>query len=246
MWTKTSDRWQKKPGSFDKLNMQHIFPSNNKYGIPNLIAPTMIELPEPPTCLIPYNLRVRSELGYSDAAMHFFLDDYRFEFVWTNPTQSFERISKAWLAVTPDFSLYADFPIAAQIWNTYRNRWCGAFWQSKGLVVVPSVSWSTTESYDFCFEGIEKHSPVAISTQGMKWDSETLEKFQEGMSEMVRRIEPRFIISYGKMDEELVSQYPDTPIKLYPTYWDGLTKARKAGIAKDFYSGEPSVHNGEF
>mgnify|MGYP002397393380 CR=1 FL=1 len=105
MWTRTSDRWAKKPGSFDKLNIRYLFESSNKYGIPDLKAPTFQELPEPPSCLIPYNIRVRSELGYTDAALHCFIDDYRIEPIFTNPEQSFQRVSKTHLAITPDFSL---------------------------------------------------------------------------------------------------------------------------------------------
>jgi hypothetical protein len=246
MWTRTSDRWVKKPGSWDKLNMRNIYPSDSQYGIPTVPAPSILELPEPPTCLIPYNLRVRSEMGYKDAAMHFFLDDYRFEFVWDKPIQSWERISKSWLALTPDFSLYADYPKAAQIWNTYRNRWCGAHWQSKGIVVVPTISWSTPDSYEYCFDGIEYTSPVAVSTQGIKWDSDTNERFKEGFDVMLNKINPRFVICYGKMDEELLKVYTQINIKTYPTYWDGLKKARKLGIAQDFYSGESTIHNGQF
>lgn len=246
MWTRSSDRWNVKPGSWDKLNMQYQFDSTNKYGIPDLKAPTLIELPEPPTCLIPYNIRVRSELGYVDAAMHFFLDDYRFELVWTKPHQTLQRIKQAWLALTPDFSLYADWPLAAQIWNTYRSRWCGAFWQSHGLVIIPSVAWSDRRSFDFCFEGISYRSPVAISTQGMKFDTATTRRFEEGYSEMINRINPRFIICYGKLEERLKYKFQGTTVKCYPTYWEGLKKARKLGIPEDFYTGAPTIHNGEY
>lgn len=151
-WTRTSDRWKSKPGSFDDLNLSQPFPSSNKYGIPDLHLHTEDEIPEPPSCLLPYNIRVRSEKGYEDSAMSFFVDDYRFSFVWNNPTSSFQRIEKANIALTPDFSLYADFPLSAQIWNTYRNRWCGAYWQSKGVTVIPTISWSTPESYELCLK----------------------------------------------------------------------------------------------
>jgi hypothetical protein len=246
VWTRSSDRWTTRPGSWDTLNLRQRFDSDNEYGIPYLTVPSIKELPEPPTCLLPYNLRVRSEVGYKDAAMHFFLDDYRFEFVWNKPNQAFERISKAWLVVTPDFSLYADYPIAAQIWNTYRNRWCGALWQSKGLVVVPTIAWSTPESYSFCFDGVSTGSPVAISTQGIKWDDGTYKRFEHGFNTMMDRINPRFVISYGKVDDKLRKLAPDSTIREYPTYWAGLKKARKLGIAEDFYTGAATVHNGEF
>lgn len=66
----------------------------------------------------------------------------------------------------PDFSMYSDLPLAIQIYNTFRRRWCGAFWQEQGLNVIPSVCWGTSESYDFCFEGIEKGSIVAVLSFG--------------------------------------------------------------------------------
>lgn len=244
-WTRTSDRWNSKPGAWDRLNMRYIYPSSNKYGIPDLEPPTIEELPEPPICLIPYNIRVRSDLGYADAALHFFIDDYRFELAWSHPEQAFQRVSKSWLALTPDFSLYTDYPTVAQIWNTYRNRWCGAFWQSRGITVVPSVSWSDESSFDFCFDGIHKNSPVAISTQGIKWDEQTINYFETGYNEMISRISPRFVICYGKMDKELKTRHPDTLVKCYPTYWENLKKARKEGTQDSFFAGELQAHTME-
>ena len=224
--------------------MTHIFPSSSPYGIPDIAAPSIEDVPEPPLCLIPYNIRVRSQLGYTDAAMHFFLDDYRFEYVWSNPNQAFERIGKAWLALTPDFSLYMEFPKVAQIWNTYRNRWCGAFWQSQGVAVIPTIAWSDESSYEFCFDGVEHCSPVAVSTVGLRGEEGAHERFARGFDEMVARINPRFIINYGKLPSSLKDKY-NMPIKAYPTYWDSLKKARKLGKAEDFYAGDAAIHKGE-
>ena len=46
--------------------------------------------------------------------------------------------------------------------------WCGAYWQSKGLTVIPTISWSTPSSYDFCFDGVEENSIVAVGMIGCK------------------------------------------------------------------------------
>ena len=35
---------------------------------------------------------------------------------------------------------------------------------SKGIRVIPSVSWGNENTFEFCFEGIEKGSTVAVST----------------------------------------------------------------------------------
>ena len=42
-----------------------------------------------------------------------------------------------------------------QMYNTFQNRWCGAYLVSKGIPVIPTVSWGDKSTFDFCFEGIE-------------------------------------------------------------------------------------------
>ena len=128
---------------------------------------------------------------------HFFLDDYQFERVWNTPKKYLTRAFRYKGLLTPDFSLYTDYPIAIQIWNTYRNRWCGQYWQMKGCKVIPTISWSTKESYDFCFNGIEKGSKVAISNIGVINNKENLKLFYQGYYEMIKQIEPEEIILYG-------------------------------------------------
>lgn len=57
---------------------------------------------------------------------------------------------------TPDYSLYADMPIPMLIWNTYRSRFLGAYYQAEGVKIIPTVSWSLENSFDFCFAGLPK------------------------------------------------------------------------------------------
>jgi hypothetical protein len=64
----------------------------------------------------------------------------------------------------PDFSLYPDWPIAAQLWNTYRSRWLGRYWQQGGLPVIPTVNWSDQRSFPFCVDGIETGQLLSIGT----------------------------------------------------------------------------------
>ena len=50
--------------------------------------------------------------------------------------------------ITPDFSLYRDWPVMLQQWNVYHSRWVGRFWQEHGLRIIPTVNWSTPDSYE--------------------------------------------------------------------------------------------------
>lgn len=100
--------------------------------------------------------------------VHFFIDDYRFKGIYNNPDKSLEKLSQYAFLLTPDYSLYADMNLWRQIESVAHSRWIGAYWQSKGLKVIPTLSWSDARSYSFCFDGVEQNSIVAIGMIGCK------------------------------------------------------------------------------
>lgn len=129
--------------------------------------------------------------------IHFFLDDYQFERLWSNPEGYIEILKDYECILSPDFSLYMDMPMPMKIWNIYRSRLIGSYYQSCGLKVIPTISWGEPETYKFCFLGIPKKSIVAISTIGVKENSNALEIWTDGMNAMIRSIKPSAIIVYG-------------------------------------------------
>ena len=132
--------------------------------------------------------------------VHFFLYDYRFERVWKNPDNDIEKLSRYRAVLSPDFSMYLEMAPVMQIYNVFRNRWCGAYWASKGIRVIPSVNWGDESTFDFCFQGIEKGSTVAVSTymaSESEHHKEQKEWFMAGYNEMLRQIEPKRIICYN-------------------------------------------------
>lgn len=132
--------------------------------------------------------------------LHFFVDDYKFLAAYNNPEKFLEKVSQYMFACTPDFSAYADMNYWRQIESVGHSRWCGAFWQSQGVKVIPTIGWSTKASYDFCFDAVEKGSTVAIGMIGCK---HAKEEFLAGYSEMLRRIEPEAILCVGRPFEEM-------------------------------------------
>ena len=138
--------------------------------------------------------------NHLDRMVHFFLYDYRFERVWKNPDNDIEKLSRYRAVLSPDFSMYLEMAPVMQLYNIFRNRWCGAYWASKGLRVIPSVNWGDESTFDFCFQGVEKGSTVAVSTY-MASESEhhkdQKEWFMAGYNEMLRQIEPERIICYN-------------------------------------------------
>lgn len=135
-----------------------------------------------------------------DKGVHFFVDDYRFESIYRNPERSYPKFAQYRFVLTPDFSLYADMPMWRQIESVAKNRWCGAWWQERGMTVLPTVSWSTSPSYDFCFDGIEEGSCVAVSTIGCRRNRTG---FMRGYDAMLERLQPEAVICFGKPFKEM-------------------------------------------
>lgn len=135
-----------------------------------------------------------------DSIVHFFLDDYRFESIYNNPEKKLETLKQYKAVLTPDFSMFTEMPIALQLFSAFKNRWVGAYLQEQGISVIPTVRWGDLTSFNFCFDGIEKGSNVAVSTIGSKKEKS---HFMLGYNEMLSRIKPSKIICYGKPFEEM-------------------------------------------
>lgn len=136
-----------------------------------------------------------------NVGIHFYLDDYQFERVWNKPEDYIEILKQYECIFSPDFSLYMDMPIAMKIWNVYRSRLIGQYYQEQGIKVIPTLSWAEKETFEFCFDGIPKESIVSISTIGVKRNKEALKIWNAGVDELIKRIKPSTILIYGgKLD----------------------------------------------
>lgn len=216
--TRTSCNWASQPGKFDVLNLRETFLSSNSYGIPDL-APTDFV----PANLAAWNMhRHRSYAAMTGGALHFFLDDYRFETAWSAPERLLPRVQTVGAALTPDFSLWRDMPRAAQIWNIYRSRWCGAYWQSHGIEVIPTACWGAHDTFDFCFDGIPPNSTVAISSMGIRKSVIDQALFRAGVEALISVTQPKLLLAYGRLRFCDGIDLPD--VREYPTFWDRRRK----------------------
>ena len=148
-----------------------------------------------PEDLIGFNYAKTSQ--NKNCGIHFYVDDYQFERLWNAPEKYIDVLREYKCILTPDFSLYMDMPMPMKIWNIYRSRQIGAYYQSMGIKVIPTMSWAEAETFEFCFLGIPKGSIVSVSTIGVKQNSEALQIWEDGMREMIKQIEPSTILVYG-------------------------------------------------
>lgn len=126
--------------------------------------------------------------------IHFFTYDWLFDNVYDNAEKAVSKLKQYYALLTPDFSTYSTMPLILQAYSTFKNRWCGAFWQSIGLKVIPTIEWAEEPSYEFCFDGIEKGSTVTVATY-CRYDTVG---FIKGYNKMLEVIKPKTIICYGE------------------------------------------------
>ena len=174
------------------LFMRNSFATDGKWGVP-LIKKQ--ELPNDDIMLVACSdTRANDNESNKEKGVHFFVDDYRFSGIYDNPERSLERYSQYSFLLTPDFSTYADMDLWRQLESVAKNRWVGAYWQSKGKVVIPTISWGDARSFEFCFDGVEQGGIVAVGMIGCK-HSRTA--FMRGYNEMLERLKPKMIIVFG-------------------------------------------------
>ena len=151
---------------------------------------------------IPFNIAKGAEQKHK-YYVHFYIDDYQFERVWQKPEKYLELLKQFKGVIAPDFSLYTDMPKAMQIWNCYRSRALAYYWKKNGIEVIPNATWSDESSYSWCFDGLPKHSTIAVSSVGSIKNPKALLKFCKGFKEMDKQLSPTKIIFYGVIPESL-------------------------------------------
>jgi len=140
------------------------------------------------------------------AWVRFFMHDYKFVKILRSPELWVEKLKNHQGIISPDFSVYYDMPLHEQISSVAKNRAVGYYFAKNGMNVIPSVNWGGKESFEFCFDGIEKGSVVAVGTYGCVKRLQDREYFERGFIAMLNRIEPPTVVIYGSDSDRII--YP--------------------------------------
>jgi len=226
------------------LFLRNAFNSDEPWSIP-IIPKVDINLSEDSDLrLIGFNKVKNGKDNHYKRMVHFFLYDYEFECIWDNPEKYVDTLKEYKAVLTPDFSMYIEMNPVMQLYNTFRNRWVGAFLHEKGIKVIPTVNWGLENTFDFCFNGIEKGSVVAVSTYMVSEHgnhSDQKEFFMKGYNEMLKRIEPELIICYHEPFPEMTGNilYINYELSSWLHYSDDECKSKSdhtySPIIKRFY-----------
>lgn len=166
------------------LFLRNEYPITSDYGMPILGKANLLRFDG----LMSYHDTRPNDARAKETSylIHFFKDDYRFEFLYEKPygpvgEARLKKLAQYTAVCTPDFSLYPEMPLPIQQAQIFKSRWCGAFWESMGLNVIPTVTWADERSFAFCFNGLPEHSIVAVSTTGC---SEHKNPFMRGYNKL--------------------------------------------------------------
>lgn len=173
------------------------FTGDGRWGIPLVRRQELIE---GDIDLIAYADTKPNDLLNRHRGVHFFVDDPRFRGIYRCPERSLEKLQQYRFVLTPDNSVYACMKPWTQLQAVAENRWVGAYWQSQGLTVYPTISWGTAQTFEFCFRGVEPGSTVAIATYACRSE---VTLYLSGYFEMLKQLEPEHIICLGEPFPEM-------------------------------------------
>ena len=188
-----------------------VFPGVGKYDIPRILPMKV----EQPVEMIGFNFAAKYKHP-ERVGIHFFLKDYQFSRLWTSPDMYTGMLRRFRFVCTPDFSMYTDFPLALQINSHYRKHWLGAYWQSKGITVIPTICWSDERSFEWCFDGEPEKSTVAISSVGTQLNERSKRLFLLGYQQMMSRLQPNIVLFHGRIPAEISAKMEGTNGKNSP------------------------------
>ena len=214
MKQRSSHNWKTKSGGWDSLNTELI-----DFYLDYPVLSSMLQV---------YSFQLVICNNYNaiteQSLISTFVDDYILERYWNAPKKYIEYFKKAKYVMSPDYSLLLGMPKPMQMWNVYRNRLVGHVWQSAGINVIPTISWSDKNSFEYCFNGIGIGSIVAVSNIGCV-NEEKKYYFDAGFEELKNRINPTKILF--QCNKKYKEHYKDERIIFVDSFWDNKRKQLK-------------------
>ena len=99
--------------------------------------------------------------------VHSFCYDKHLLRAYNNPINYLHRVSRYYAVATFDFSMHKGMDFRHILAAIYDNRWIGAFMQTHGKKVIPTVGWVHPDENNICFAGLRNGGTFMISTLGV-------------------------------------------------------------------------------
>jgi len=153
--------------------------------------------------------------------VHFYMHDKFFADVLTSTTKYVDLLKEFDGVISPDCTMLIGQSTCLQQTNTYFNRAVGYYLQKQGIPVIPNIRWSDESSFEYCFLGVPKNSIVSVSTHGCIRSNKQKEIFKQGLTEMIKRLEPTDVLVHGYMPDVVFKDLEDkTNFHRYPSLFE--------------------------
>lgn len=166
--------------------------------------PTILRSNASPNSLIPFDKAVASK--DHKAWVHFFIHDCRFSRLLKDPWRYLPILARCDGVISPDCSVFWDYPLYRQIRSIGQSREIGAWLQRNGIPVIPCMRWGKKETYSFAFDGVEAGGTIAVGTAGGMREKETRKVFESGFGPMLDAVAPRRIVVYGSRSSHVFNE----------------------------------------
>ena len=154
--------------------------------------------------------------------------DKKFVRIWRNPKRYIPILLRYPGVISPDFSMYRNMPAAMQQWACFKGRAIAHRIEHDGGIVVPNVRWADERSFEYCFEGLPKHSTLAVGSHGCIKMREDRRWFMLGLEQLVVRLEPRTLVVYGAAPEDVFSCVRSAGVRIVQ-FESKFSSSHKAG-----------------
>jgi len=177
--TTDDDALDRRKGEYPVPDPDQDWEGVGQYDLPALRVDRLLDCPAPSTWAgtgitngpppYAYNFDADSSdgLDWKQAILCFHSADHKIDCWWAQPDTYVGRFLERGTtrAVTPNFSVFAFWPFARRLFNTFRSRWVGRYMQEAGMMVVPDIC-VALQDLDWAFDGIPGRSPLSINLCG--------------------------------------------------------------------------------
>ena len=209
--------------SMDMLNAFDVFDLE----LTNRDYPKLTKCLDIPSSIIPFDKCIRSVV--LNSWVHFYIEDYQFERIWTNPKRYVNLLSRFEGVLSPDFSVYYDMPVHMKRWNIYRNKFMSAYMNAHGLKVIPSIQIVDPGLWCDAIDGIENGSVVSVNCVGIKRRYFAKRMFNQQMKYVYEMLNPEKVILYG--DDSMLCEY-DNVVHFDSNHIKRIRDAQKCKVAR--------------
>lgn len=181
---------------------KYCFGSDNKYGFPLLPANTVQVNTEK-------FIDFHTALSISDRScgVHFFIDDFKFERLWTYPERYINFLKDFECVIMPDFSLYYNAPEAVGIYNKYRNHWLYCYYTMHGVNMIPLYRLGSPDFFEWSNLGFPpERSVFAVSDIGCRKVNNLKNDFKLSLDNLTR-LQPLQVLYFTHSLPDFLSDF---------------------------------------